>query len=157
MGRYYKADDVTKNLMESLLNERFAEFANVNIEIIMDSKLKIDKLNDKVVLASIKLTNDVEKYLTSDYAVQRYGHDYFIFINELAWELADEKDKKRIMSHELRHMFIDDNGNYKVRKHDIEDFIVEIKLNEDDPEWGNRLSTIVNAKYEQMKEEAKNN
>lgn len=157
MGRYYEADDDAKNLMENLLEERFPEFRHANIKVIMDSKLQIDKLNNKVKFGYIKSTNDVEKYLTSDYSVRSYGYDYFIFLNELSWELASAENKKRIVSHELRHMAFDNQGNYKVRKHEIEDFYDEIELNTDDPRWGADLASLVLIKYEQMKEEAKNN
>lgn len=157
MGRYYEADDDAKNLMESLLEERFPEFRHANIKVIMDSKLQIDKLNNKVKFGYIKSTNDVEKYLTSDYPARSYGYDYFIFLNELSWELASAENKKRIVSHELRHMAFDNQGNYKVRKHEIEDFYDEIELNTDDPRWGADLASLVLIKYEQMKEEAKNN
>ena len=71
--------------------------------------------------------------------------------------MADEKNRKRILSHELRHAFIDENGNYKIIRHDIEDFYVEIEANKDDPMWGQALSTIAMAKYEQMKAEEKAN
>jgi len=121
--------------------------------LIMDIRPKIVMLRNVMVIASIKSTNEVEKYLTE----QESGYDYFVFINSLVWDLAAEKDKKRILSHELRHCFIDDKGNYKIIKHDIEDFYAEIKLNEDDPMWAQSLSTVAMAKYEQMKEEEKAN
>lgn len=156
MGRYYEADDTAKNLMEDLLEERFEGFKHANIKVIMDRKFKIDKLSNRVTFASIKTTNDVEKYLTINHPIRVYGYDYFIFINELVWELASVENKKRIMSHELRHMVIDNQGNYKVRRHEVEDFFAELELNSDDPKWGSKLSSLVLIKYEQMKEEAKN-
>lgn len=156
MGRYYEADDDAKNLMEDLLEERFEEFRHAGIKVIMDGKLKIDKLNNRIILAYIKTTNDIEKYLTTKHPLRTYGYDYFIFINELVWELAGAENKKRIMSHELRHMTIDAQGNYKIRKHEIEDFYAEVELNEDDPKWSSKLSSVVLIRYEQLKEEAKN-
>jgi len=153
MGRYYEPEMATKNIFDELIEERFEGLAGVEIKLIMDSKPKVDKLRGEMIIASIKTTNEVEKYLTADNS----SYDYFIFINGLVWDLAIEKDKKRILSHELRHCFIDDKGNYKTIKHDIEDFYTEIKLNEDDPMWKQSLSTVAMAKYDQMKEEEKAN
>ena len=85
------------------------------------------------------------------------GFDYIMFIHELPWELADDNNKRRILSHELRHCFIDDKGKCKVVKHDIEDFYAEVDLNKDDPAWAQALGTIAMAKYEQIKEEEKMN
>lgn len=153
MSRYYEADGVTRTLFTQIKEERFEGLEGAKIKLIMDLKPKIDKLRGVIIFASIKPTNEVEKYLTE----QESGYDYFIFVNGLVWDLADERNRKRILSHELRHCFIDENGNYKVVRHDIEDFFAEVQLNEDDPMWGQALSTIAMAKYEQMKEEEKAN
>lgn len=154
MSRYYQADGVTQTLLEKVREERFEGLEGARIKLIMDLKPKIDKLRGEMVIASIKTTNDVEKYLTE----QNNGdYDYFIFINGLVWDLAGENDRKRILSHELCHAFIDDKGNYKVIHHDIEDFFAEVERNKDDPMWKQALSAVAVAKYEQMKEEEKGN
>ena len=153
MGRYYEAEPATKNLFDKVREERFEGLEGVKIKLIMDLKPKIDKLRNAMVFAYIKTTNEVEKYLTE----QENEYDYFIFINSLVWDLASEKDKKRILSHELRHCFINEKGNFKIIRHDIEDFFAEIKLNEDDPMWKQSLSTIAMAKFDQLKEEEKAN
>lgn len=153
MGRYYEPEVAAKNMVDELMEERFEGLVGAEIKLIMDSKPKIDKLRGEMVIASIKTTNEVERYLTENNS----SYDYFIFVNGLVWDLADEKDKKRILSHELRHCFIDDKGNYKTIRHDIEDFYAEIKLNEDDPMWKQSLSTIAMAKFDQMREEEKVN
>jgi len=156
MGRYYEANDSTATLVDKLIDERFRNLAAATIKIVMDSKPKIDKLKGSMVFAYIKTANEVEKYLTKD-GYNLAGVDYFVFINDLVWELAGDKDKERIMSHELRHAFVDEKGNYRVVRHDIEDFYEEVKLNEDDPMWGQALSTVAMAKYEQLKAEEKAN
>ena len=156
MGRYYDADPSVYEMMKSLVSERTPSLVAVRIKILMDPKVKIDKLRGAMVFASIKTTNDVEKFLTHD-GHNLGGYDYIMFIHELPWELANDTNKRRIISHELRHCFIDDKGNCKTVKHDIEDFYAEIELNKDDPAWGQALCTIAMAKYEQMKEEEKAN
>jgi len=155
MSRYYDAEPVVYDLMRDLVHERFGNsLSAANIKILMDSKVKIDKLNNKITFASIKSTNDVEKFLSKD-GHNLEGIDYIIFLSDLVWELADEANKKRILSHELRHTFLDEKGKYKLVRHDIEDFYAEVRLNEDDPMWGQALSAVAMSKYEQLKAEAK--
>jgi len=155
MGRYYDAEPAVYNLMDEIIAERFGNtLSAAKIKVLMDSKPKIDKLTNRVIFASIKSTNEVERFLSAD-GHNLEGIDYIIFISDLVWELADDKNKKRIISHELRHAFVDEKGNYRIVKHDIEDFYAEIKLNEDDPMWGQALGVIAVAKFNQMKAEAK--
>lgn len=156
MGRFYEADQSVKDLMNTLIydDDRFPNLKAATIIIVMDSKPKIDKLTNTVTFASIKLANEVEKFLTKD-GHNLEGVHYITFINDIVWELANDKDKKRILSHELRHTFLDDKGNFKIIRHDIEDFYAEIKINEDDPMWKQALGAVAIAKVEQIKEEAK--
>lgn len=154
MSRFYDADDSIVTMVEELVYERFPNLRAASIKVMMDSKLKVDKLTERVTFAYIKCANDVERFLTRS-GQNISGADYFLFINDLVWELADERNKRRIISHELRHTFLDEKGNFKIVKHDIEDFYAEVKLNEDDPMWGQALATIVVAKMEQLKADAK--
>jgi hypothetical protein len=158
MGRFYEADQSVTDLIQSLIydDERFPNLKAATIIAVMDSKPKVDKLTGRVTFAYIKTANEVEKFLTRD-GHNIEGVDYIMFVNDLVWELANDKDKKRIISHELRHTFLDEKGNFKLVKHDIEDFYAEVRLNEDDPMWGQSLGTVAIAKIEQMKEEAKAN
>jgi hypothetical protein len=152
--RYYEAEANEYVLLIGLIKERFSYLANSKIRLLMDRKPKIDKLKGVMVFAMIKLANEVEKFL-SEANQSTDGVDYIIFVNDFVWAMSNVKDKKRILSHELRHAFVDDEGNYKIVRHDIEDFYAEIKLNEDDPMWGQALSTVAMAKFDQMKAEEK--
>jgi len=158
MGRFYEADQSVTDLMNVLIydEDRFPNLKAAKIIAVMDSKPKVDKFTDKITFAYIKTANEVERFLTKD-GHNIEGIDYIMFVSEIVWELAIDKDKKRILSHELRHTFLDEKGNFKLVKHDIEDFYAEVRLNEDDPMWGQALGTIAIAKIEQMKEEAKAN
>ncbi len=156
MGRYYEADQAVYEIMDSLIDDRFPNLRPANLKIIMDGKPKVDKLTHRITFAAIKLANEVERFLTKD-GHQIDGTDYILFINDLVWELANPADRKRIISHELQHTFLDDKGNYKLIKHDIEDFHAEIEFNKEDPMWRQALGTIVMAKIDQLKEEVKAN
>ncbi len=154
MARYYEADEAVRNMMDEVVDERFPNLRPAGIKILMDNKPKIDKLTQRMTFASIKAANEVERFLTKD-GHHIGGFDYIMFLNDLVWELANAVDKKRIISHELRHAVQDDKGNFKIQKHDIEDFHAEIKINEGDPMWAQALGTIAVAKHDQMKAEAK--
>lgn len=154
MARYYEADQAIYGMLETIIYDRFPNLRAASVKVLMDTKSKIDKLTQRMTFASIKLANEVEKFLSKD-GHNLGGTDYIMFINDLVWDLARDKDKKRVLSHELCHTFIDDKGNYKIIKHDIEDFHAEIQLNEDDPMWAQALGVIAMAKHEQMKEESK--
>lgn len=154
MSRFYDADVSVVTMMNELIYERFPNLRAASIKVMMDSKTKVDKLTERVTFAYIKCANEVERFLTKS-GQNLSGMDYFLFINDLVWELADERNKKRIISHELRHAFLDEKGNFRTIRHDIEDFYAEVRLNEDDPMWGQALATIALAKIDQLKEDAK--
>lgn len=146
-------EDANENLVEVYLKvaeERFPNTcANLNIKLMFDTKRRVRQ--GKIVLASIEVANAKIKYFTKN-DVNVDGVDYVLIVDQKAWELASDADKIRLISHELRHVFVDENGKQKLVPHDIEDFTAEVKLNVDDPEWGTKLSTLVADIYEQEKE-----
>lgn len=150
-------EDCDENLVEVFLNvleERFPMYGNLKFKLIFDTKKKVSKGN--IVLASISLTSDMIKLFTrDDIAVD--GYNYVLIVDRKAWELANDDDKKRIISHELRHVFINEKGDCKIVGHEIEDFYAELKLNQDDPEWSRDLAQVVWDVYEQEKEAKKSN
>jgi hypothetical protein len=152
MSRFYEADEKVQALANKIIYDRFPALRGAKIKVVMDPKPKIDKILGRMTFAYIKLANEVEKFLSKS-GVSLNGLDYLMFVNDLVWELASDKDRARIISHELRHGFVDEEGNYKIVKHDIEDFYAEIESNKDDPMWGQALSTVAVAKFEQTKAE----
>jgi len=148
--RYEDADESLVEVFLKVAEERFPNTcANLNIKLMFDTKRRVRK--GKICLASVEIANDKVKYFTK-HEVEVGGYDYIIIVDRKAWELANEKDRIRLISHELRHVFVDENGKRKLVPHDIEDFVVELKLNEDDPDWGFKLCTLVEDVYEQEKE-----
>ena len=149
MNRYTDCDEKFVEMFLQVLEERFPMYGNLKFKLIFDLKKKVNK--GKICLGNITLASDKIKYFTKD-NVALDGYDYVIILDRKAWELASKEDKKRIISHELRHVFIDDNGKLKILPHDVSDFIAEQKLNQDVPDWGIKLSVLVNDIYEQEKE-----
>lgn len=150
-------EDCNENLVEvflSVLEERFPHLGYLKFKLIFDNKKKVSKGN--IVLASIALTSDMIKFFTkNDIAVD--GYDYVLTVDRKVWDLANDNDKKRLISHELRHVFISDKGDCKIIGHEIEDFYEELKLNQDDPEWSRNLAQLVCDVYEQEKDAKKVN
>lgn len=148
-------EDVNEEIVEvflDIMEKRFPSLVQLKIKLIFDTKRRIKQ--GKICLATTELANEKIKYFSrDDVAVE--GYDVVIIFDQKAWELSSPEDKKRIMSHELRHIFIDEQGKVKLLPHDVSDFREEQKLNEDDPDWGFKLAILVNDVYEQEKEMAR--
>lgn len=152
MNRY---EDCSENLVEvflDVLEERFPQFGYLKFKLIFDTKKRIKK--GSLILASISLTSEMIKFFSKD-DVAVEGYDYVLIVDLKAWELANDVDKKRLISHELRHVFVDEKGSCKLVGHEIEDFYMEIKLNQDDPEWSRKLGKLTSDVYEQEKDDKK--
>jgi hypothetical protein len=154
MARFYEAEPPVYTMLENTIGERFPSLEGIRFKVLMDSKTKVDKLKGRPTLAYIKLTSEVERFLSQD-GHNLNGIDYIVFLPNDVWQLASAADKKRLISHELSHCFTDEEGNCKLIKHDIEDFYAEIERNQDDPMWAQSLSVIVIAQLDQKKAEEK--
>ena len=152
MNRY---EDCNESLVETfiqVMEERFPHLVNLNFKLVFDTKKRVKQ--GKICLASVELASPKIRYFSIDEKALE-GYDYVMFVDAKAWELASDKDKKRLISHELRHVFIDEKGALKIIDHDINDFVAEVKLNEDDPEWGRNLAMLTEAVYSQEKDDKK--
>jgi hypothetical protein len=152
MLRYEDADESLVSVFLDIMEERFPQYQYLNFKLVYDLKKRIS--GGKIVLANIELASPKIKYFSQDDKAAE-GYDYVLFVDKKAWELSSEQDRKRLISHELRHVFIDEKDNPKIIGHEIEDFYAEIRLNEDDPEWGRKLSRLVADVYDQEKDMAK--
>lgn len=147
--RYEDCNESLVQMFLEVLEDRFPGKAYLKYKLIFDTKKKINK--GQMVLADVSLASEKIKFFTKD-DVAVDGYDYVLTVNKKAWDLAGEKDKKRILSHEMRHIFVDEKGAPKLIGHEIEDFYEEIKSNQDDPEWSRKLGRLVLDVYEQEKE-----
>ncbi len=148
MHRYEEANE---NLVEVFLNVvegKFPQYQNLKFKLIFDLKKRINK--GALVLASIELLSPKIRYFSKD-KIATEGYDYLVIVDQKAWELAGENTRPRLIRHELRHVFIDEQGMPKIVGHEIEDFYSEVELNKDDPEWRRVLATITRDVYEQEK------
>ena len=152
MIRFTDVDDSVVEVFLSILEERYPSLSQLKIKLIFDTKRRVK--DGEIVLASAELASEKIKFFSKD-DVAIEGYDVVIIFDQKAWELSNAADRKRIMSHELRHVFIDEQDKVKLMPHDISDFRMEQKLNVDDPDWKFKLATLVNDIYEQEKEMAK--
>lgn len=152
MLRYEDADKDLLDTFRDVMEERFPVYATLNFKLVYDTKPRLK--DGKMVFASIELPSAKLKYFSTDDDVEE-GYDYIMFIFLRTWQLASIEDKRRIISHELRHVFIDGNGGLKLIGHDIADFYPEMELNKDDPEWSRNLAAKTQDVVDQEKELAK--
>lgn len=152
LNRYEDADDGLVEVFLDVLEERFPSYQHLSFKLLFDLKKRISKGN--VVLASIEVASPKIRHFTKN-KKNVDGYDYVVVVDRKAWELSSEKDKKRILSHELRHVLLDDKGKCKIIGHEINDFYMEVRLNADDPEWARRLCVMVADVYQQEKELSK--
>jgi predicted metallopeptidase len=151
-NRYEDVTEDVKDILKQVREDHFPELAGAEIMCIFDTKKKLAK--GKLELASIRSTNDLQKYLTNEITEEEC--DYIIRIDKTAWNIASQIDKVRIIRHELRHTLVDPEkeDSWKLRGHSIEDFYSEIRLNEDHPRWAQELVGRVMAAYENDEPEA---
>lgn len=149
MTRFAEVNDSVVETFLETMEERFPNLVQLKIKLIFDTKRRIKQ--GELVLASVELASEKIKFFSKD-NIAIEGYDVVVILDMKAWELSDLKDRKRIMSHELRHVFIDEQGKIKLLPHDVSDFRAEQKVNADDPDWKFKLATLVNDVYEQEKE-----
>lgn len=150
MSRYVEGSENLRAVVTEVLNTRFQMFSSLNIKLVFDTKKRLSKGN--VVLSSVELANEKVRFLTADNDNPE-GFDYIMVVDSVAWEYASDEDKRRLVSHELNHIFIDEKGKLKIVGHDVEDFALEIQRNVDKPNWSFDLATLTTSIYEQSEDQ----
>lgn len=149
MGRFVDASQNALDTVREVRHEHFPELQGAEIKVLFDTKKRTS--GGKLVLGRMKKTNEVERHLSKDQTGSEEGYDYIMYLDQVAWEIAEDEDRVRLVRHEMRHcdVDLDTNGNpYKIKGHDIEDFQTEIRLNQDNLDWGIQLAARVAAEYE---------
>jgi len=148
MFRYEEADENLTEVFLNVLEEAFPTLQFLKFKLIFDTKKRASK--GKVVLASIETASPKIKFLSKD-NIAIDGYDLLLIVDRKTWQVANAKDKVRLIRHELKHVMIDEKGSVTIVGHEIEDFYSEVKMNADDPEWRMRLVTYTTDLYEQEK------
>lgn len=147
MSRYHEVDENTQSLFENIKDEYFPELVNCYVKPLFDTKGKKSKKSYK--FGWIKKANEIIRYLTSAEVDREEGYDFIIYLDYNIWVNIDEADKTRILRHELRHIGYDPESNnpFYEREHDIEDFVQEIQLNSEEPNWKERVGQVADSIY----------
>lgn len=158
MIRYEDAPSRVYKVLKFVRDGWFPELKGARILPVFD--LKQSRSKGKVTLASIRLASDLQKYLTMEGTQESTGYDYILIIDKIAWKKAGKsikhaisQDRIRLIRHELRHTRVSMSAQkpYGLRSHTVEDFYSEIKLNNKDPRWAERLATNVGLAYKAKK------
>ena len=148
---FKKADSSVFETFIELVEKTFPELSGYSFGLLFREKIK--KSRGHITLAEICLPGKLLSYYARNENGQPY--DFIIVADEMAWAVARESDRVRIMRHELRHVHIDEKGKPRLVGHDFEDFHEEVKLNADQPDWCSRLVGITQAGYDQVKDGGK--
>jgi hypothetical protein len=154
--RYEEPTDEVRILLSKVIADYFGELKNARISALFDTRKHMT--GGQVMLSNIMRPNDLVRHYTRADASSEEGYDYIIIIDKKAWEAISETDRIRLLRHELRHTFYDieaEDNPYKLIDHSVADFYEEIELNQDDPKWRQRVSTMVADMYEQEREAGK--
>jgi len=145
--RYEEVSKDVLDLASDIQRQYFSYLVNARIKYLFDTK-KVSH-GGKLVAAWIKKTNDVLKFITGG---DLEGYNYVVRIDKLLWESIEEKDKIKIIRHELRHTYYDSEADdpFKIVGHDIEDFYAEVEIaeKEGDLRWRERISEILHSVWD---------
>jgi len=148
MSQFRKADSTVYSVFLDMIEKTFPELTGYSFGLLYREKIK--KSKGGVILAEVCRPGKLLSYFAKNDAGKPF--DFLIVVDEMAWVCAREKDRIRIMRHELRHIHISDKGAIMLRGHDFQDFYVEVDLNADDPSWCQKLVEVTLAGYDQVKD-----
>jgi hypothetical protein len=149
--RFEDTDNDVIALCETLIEEQFPDVKGCTIKIVFDLKKRTGA--GMLCLGWISKGTDLLRFFSRHEAKSVGGYDYVIGLDKMAWQGIERADRVRILRHELRHIAIDYEAAdpYMVCPHDVQDFKAELRINEDDPDWKERVSTIAIAGYANAK------
>jgi hypothetical protein len=151
--KYENVSSEVMDLFKKTRDEHFPELINAKILILSCNKKRKNKGN--IVLGSISKPNELVKFLTKDQEPDE-GYDYIMVLDKYLIDACNKEDLEKILRHELRHTYVDlesEKNPYKLVGHNYEDFIEEVELNKDDPNWAQRAALVVDTCYENASEE----
>lgn len=154
--RYEDAPREVLDIVNAVRHRYFPELINVKINVLFDLKKRSSR--GKLTLGRIQKTNDLTKHLSRNEATAEDGYDFILYLDKIVFNNIDDKDKERLLRHQLRHIFVDPEtpkNPYRIVGHDVEDFFMELELNKDDLRWAERVEEVALSIYELEKENEK--
>ena len=148
--RYEDVEENVVKKVEEIAQSIFPQLFGANIKVVYDTKKKMDK--GRISIARIKKLNEENKFLAMDNS--GFTYDYMIFIDKNIWIELNERDKERIIFHELCHtkVLTEKDDPWSLKDHEIQGFYDELDYNIDDPRWSERISVIAESVYDKDKD-----
>src|SRR5512139_2369639 len=103
--RYEKVTNDVRRLLDKDLKDYFGELKNAKIMALFDVKKRTS--GGQIVMGRIMKTNDLLRHLTRQDASSAEGYDYIITLDKKGWDTLNDKDRIRLLRHELRHTYYD--------------------------------------------------
>lgn len=138
--RYEEVGFQVEEMVERIAIDKFPELEGAHIKVIFDLKKKTK--DGRIVVARIKKMNDELKFLAM--TEEGLEYDYMIFIDKQVWDCLEDRDRERVIFHELCHTQVDTGKEcpYNIKDHEIQGFHAETEYNADDPRWAERIHVI---------------
>jgi predicted metallopeptidase len=146
MCRYEPVPVQVESVVDNVKENNFPNLMGANIMSIFDTKKKVQ--SGKISVARIKKTNDELKF----FAMNNDGvtYDYMLFIDKAVFEVLSDRDKERVIYHELCHCDVnfDKKCQYGIKDHEIQGFYDEVDYNSDDSRWSERVADVADSVYD---------
>lgn len=148
MSNFEEVPESVIKMMDDEITNNFSTIVNARIKILYNMKKKTSQ--GALVFGTMSKATPILNYLTSSSDSADDGYNYIMFLDGNVFPAIDVADQKRIIRHELNHIFIDlDAKNpYKIVGHEINDFYKEIEYNKDEPRWLERVTAVAEQVYD---------
>lgn len=111
----YEISDIYAQWADPIIAEKRSDILQAGISVGFISSMKEKKHGrTKLVLGECKKVTDLEKLYCP--------HDFLIIIYDRNCEGLTDDQMKILLWHELEHIGIDENGEFFVKPHDVEEF-----------------------------------
>jgi hypothetical protein len=152
MSKFEEVPESIVKIMDDEIKNSFPTIVNARIKMLYNMSKKTS--GGMLIMGQMVKATPILNYLTSSDDGADDGYNYIMFLDGNVFPSLDTADQKRVIRHELNHIFIDlDATNpYKVVGHEVEDFFKEIEYNKDEPKWKDRVFAIAEQVYEQIEE-----
>ena len=149
--RFEETEKYVYDKLMEIIDKKFPALEAAVFVCLFDTKKR--KSGGRYVIGRIKKTNDEIKSLAMD--DHGTAPDYILFLDKEVFSALNDRDQDRIITHELYHTEVNFNATvpYGIRDHEVTTFYSEIKDNEDDPQWVERISVVAESVHDPENQE----
>lgn len=141
MDRLKRASKDVHEILNSLIKKEFKHLKGFKFLLLFDTKLKL--------IAQVHIYSKPLIWYLKESNLQYNNEHFIIIIDRLLWQNIDQKDKIRILRHELNHCNrLNSTKIPCIKHHDFAGFYSDILDNLDDSKWQLRLSNKMRKLYD---------